>query len=86
MTVARCVSTVLRLMLSKPAMCLFVWPSAISWTTPASRFVSVDPIALDAVTNDFSNASETLVVKNGLWTASASMAAIKSRQASDLSR
>ena len=43
MIAARCVSTVLRLMLRMLAICLLVWPSAISCTTPRSRLVSVDP-------------------------------------------
>src|SRR5262249_26089791 len=40
MIAARCVSTVLGLMLSTLAICLFVQPSAISCTTLRSRLVS----------------------------------------------
>ena len=51
-----------------------------------SRLVSTDCGRLGFVRNDLSNASETLDVKKGLWDASASMAAIKSRFASVLRR
>ena len=65
MIVARCVSTVLRLILRSLATSLFVWPSAISCTTLRSRLVIADTVLSGLAKYTSNRVSETFLVKNG---------------------
>ena len=77
--VARCVSTVFRLMLRTRATSLLVWPSAISCTTLRSRLVIADTVLSGLARYTSSRDSETFLVKNGRWLASDVMASIRMR-------